>query len=285
MVSGFRRSLSLPKPNRAPSARPYHVRSTSLPCRSHPSISQLKDQIQTLKTWESDPDRGSSAWLCAGLVRLKRLHESLDDLFQLPQSQDFLRRPSLWVENLLETSLRFVDAYGSFRAALVGLKEAQLAAQVAIRRRDGSKVSSCVKSRKKIERDVARIVAEVRNVRRSCVPVADPDAEVAELVRKANAVTVSVSVSVFCGISWSKGSLKSWIGLIRKGNKIDGGAGAREFQDAWGENLSRWKDDEKMALGRMKVCEEWLVEIEKESERLFRSLINARVSLLNGLTQ
>lgn len=291
LVSGFRRSISLPKHNitttTSKSTRSYHVRSSSLPCRSHPSTSQLKGQIQTLKSWQADPDRGSSAWLCAGLTQLKRLHDSLDDLFQLPKSHHSLRRRSHWVDNLLETSLLFVDAYGSFRSALVGLKEAQLAAQVAIRCRDGSKISSCFKSRKKIERDLARIVTDIRNARRCCAPVAaaDPDAELAWLLREANAVTVSVSVAVFSGISLSSSSKASCIGLIRKRNKMDGDDGVCEFQDAWGENLRRWKDDEKMELRRLKVCEEWVVEIEKESERLFKSLINARVSLLNVLTQ
>lgn len=98
-------------------------------------------------------------------------------------------------------------------------------------------------------------------------------------------MTVSVSVAVFCGISLSSSSKASCIGLIRKRNKMDGDDGVCEFQDAWGENLRRWKDDEKTELRRLKVCEEWVVEIEKESERLFKSLINARVSLLNALTQ
>ncbi|RWR92411.1 hypothetical protein CKAN_02162200 [Cinnamomum micranthum f. kanehirae] len=171
-------------------------------------------------------------WLLRlGLRRLdptQALHDSLDDLFQLPKSHHSLRVGPTGSTTFLETSLLFVDAYGSFRSALVGLKEAQLAAQVAIRCRDGSKISSCVKSE-------------------------EEDRE------------------------------RRWRGSKR--NKMDGDDGLCEFQDAWGENLRRWKDDEKMELRRLKVCEEWVVEIEKESERLFKSLINARVSLLNVLTQ
>ncbi|KAJ8617083.1 hypothetical protein MRB53_013269 [Persea americana] len=86
------------------------------------------------------PVRG--AHLCAGLTQLKRLHDSLNDLFQLSQSHHSLCRRFHRVDNILETSLLFVDAHGSFCSALVGLKEAQLAAQVAIRRHDSSKISS-----------------------------------------------------------------------------------------------------------------------------------------------
>lgn len=288
MVVGFRRSLSLPKPNRTV-AKTYHVRSTSLPCRSHPSTSQLLDQIQTLRTsWQSDPDRGSSAWVCAGLELLKRVHDSLDDLLQLPQSQTSLRRRPSWVNSLLEDSLLFVDAFATFRAALVALKEEQLAAQVAIRRRDEPKISFYLWSRKKIEKEVNKSVTEIKSIRRRCLPVSDGDAELAGVVGEVSAVTVLVSVAAFGGISSSKrrsSSLISWVGLKqKKRNKVNGEGGVREFQDAGAENVGKWKEDEKATLKRMKVMEEWMVEIEKESEKVFRSLMNARVSLLNALT-
>ncbi|XP_058090720.1 uncharacterized protein LOC131237086 [Magnolia sinica] len=288
MVAGFRRSLSLPKPKPTAPEKPYHVRSTSLPNRSHPSISQLRDQLQSLKSWETQADRGTSAWLCAGLNQLKHMHDSLDDLLQLPQSQESLRRGSYWVEQLLEDSLRFVDVYGIIRAALVSLKEEQLAAQVAIRRRDDSKISSFIKAQKKIQREMSKIVSVVRDIGRSdaTITVSDADAELVVFVREVKAATVAVSVSVLCGVSWPSKSWKplgSWVGLKRKAKMEDWMV--REFEEAGAENLGRWREDEKRALRRLEVLEECIVGIEKESERVFRSLINARVSLLNVLTQ
>lgn len=226
------------------------------------------------------------------MEKLRRVHDSLDDLLQLPNHQDSLRRRRrrpTWVDNLLEASLRFVDAYGTFRAALVSLKDEQLAVQVAVRRGDAAKVSAYVRTRKRIEKDVAKAATEIKFLERGSGSVPEEDAELARLVAEVNAVTILVTVTAFCGILPSKksSSLKSFIGLIQKNKKkvMNGENGVREFQDAAVENLSRWKEEEKTVLKKMKVMEDSLVEIEEVSERVFKSLINARVSLLNVLTQ
>ncbi|KAL8059368.1 hypothetical protein ABFX02_03G082700 [Erythranthe guttata] len=97
MVTSFRRSVSFTNPPSYISSKPrktLHVRSTSLPCRSHPIISQLRDGISELTNSWSAAESGSrtSAWLCDGLRRLKAVHESLDDLLHLPQTRESLRR-------------------------------------------------------------------------------------------------------------------------------------------------------------------------------------------------
>ncbi|KAL6011861.1 hypothetical protein ACLOJK_002327 [Asimina triloba] len=294
MVAGFRRSLSFPKPKSPSHApeKPYHVRSTSLPNRSHPSVFQIREQLQSLKSWDNRADKGTSAWLCAGLNQIKNLHHSLDDLLQLDQFQAPLRRRADLAEDLLDHSLRFVDAYGILRAALVGLKEEQLGAQVAIRRRDAAVVAARLKAQRKIQRELVKAVAMVREIGKSptSVGIADGDAEVAGIVRDVNAATAAVSVAALCGVSAPSSNarttaLKSWVGLKRKQGVECGLVRLREFEEACGENLRSWKEDEKMALRRLEALEVAIVGIERESERVFRSLINTRVSLLNVLTQ
>ncbi|KDO43967.1 hypothetical protein CISIN_1g044771mg [Citrus sinensis] len=91
MVGVFRRSLSFPNkhPNHPPMS--HHIRSISLPCRSHPLVSQIKDEISELKTWYTKPDNITSSWLCDGLSRLKDVHDSPHEILHLPQTQDSLR--------------------------------------------------------------------------------------------------------------------------------------------------------------------------------------------------
>ncbi|KAK7828088.1 hypothetical protein CFP56_030507 [Quercus suber] len=149
MVGVFRRSLSFPNKTPNPPWKvpiSHHNRSISLPCRSHPLISQLKDKINDLKSWASKPDTRTSAWLCDGLNSLKSVHDYLDDILQLPQTQESLRRQPQWVESLLEDFLRFVDVYGIFQTLFLGLKDEHLAAQVALRKRDETKVVLYVKA-------------------------------------------------------------------------------------------------------------------------------------------
>ncbi len=296
MVGVFRRSLSFPnKSPNGPSKPPisHHNRSISLPCRSHPLIFQLKDKINDLKSWVSKSDTRTSSWLCDGLSRLKNLHDYLDDILQLPQTQESLRRQPHWVETLLEDFLRFVDVYGIFQTSLLAFKDEQLAAQVAMRKRDESKVVLYVKARKRMAKEMGKLVSTFR-----CIGVINPgsetvpvgDAELVGVIGDVIELTVSVSVALFNGISVSFGSRKSsWMGvrLSKKAKKVE--EGIEEFEQVGVESLwgLRKKGDEevRMILKKMQDLDSCIGGIENGSERVFRSLINSRVSLLNTLTQ
>ncbi|KAK8642294.1 hypothetical protein V6N13_011645 [Hibiscus sabdariffa] len=174
MVGVFRRSLSFPnkptcnRPSKPPISQPF--RSISLPCRSHPLISQLKDEISELKTLSSNPDNRTSAWICDGLSRLKDVHDSFHDILQLPQTQELLSHKREWVEKLLEDFLRFVDVYGIFQTSFLSLKEEQLAARVALRRKDDSRIAMYLKRRKKIAKEIAKLVSSIRHIGRYSFP-------------------------------------------------------------------------------------------------------------------
>ncbi|KAK9270037.1 hypothetical protein L1049_025610 [Liquidambar formosana] len=296
MVGVFRRSLSFPNKNSTRPSKPsisHHVRSVSLPCRSHPLISHLKDEINQLKTWDSKSDNPTSAWLCDGLCRLRNVHFSLDDLLQLPQTQESLRREPDFVEKLLEDFIRFVDVYGIFQTSVMALKEVQSAAQVAIRRRDELKIALYVKALKKMAKEMNKLVSTVRCIGRCSVQepvsVSDGDDELAAIIKDVNEVTVSVSVALFNGVSLLSSSRKSsWMGLkLAKKNKVE--EVIQEFKQVGVESFwgLRKKGDEevRMALKRMQELEGSIGCIESGSEKVFRSLINTRVSLLNVLTQ
>ncbi|KAJ0025234.1 hypothetical protein Pint_09263 [Pistacia integerrima] len=295
MVGVFKRSLSFPNkhPNR-PSKPPisHHVRSISLPCRSHPLISQIKNEINELKTWSSKSDNRTSAWLCDGLGRLKDVHDSLDDILQLPQTQDSLRNQHDWVEKLLEDLLRFVDVYGIFQTSVLALKEEQFAAQVAIRKKDDSRIALYLKARKKMAKEMVKLVSTVGCIGQYPVPrsmlVSIANTELAGVVSDVVEVTVLVTAALFNGISSSFASRKSsWMGLTlsKKAKK----AKVEEFQQVGVESLwglrKKGDEDVRMVLKKMQHLEGCICSVESVSEKAFRSLINTRVSLLNTLTQ
>ncbi|XP_062098966.1 uncharacterized protein LOC133804873 [Humulus lupulus] len=303
MVGVFRRSLSFPNkiPSRT-SSKPsisHHIRSISLPCRSHPLISQLRDGVAELHCWATQPESRTSAWLADGLTRLKDLHDCLDDILQLPQTQESLRRqPNSVVENLLEDFLRFVDVYGIFQTSILALKEEQSAAQVGLRKRDELKVSLYVKARKRLAKEMGKLITAVRCINgRSAPPlVCVGDAELSDGIGDVVEVTVTVSLALFNVIATSFGSKKSsWMGLRRLKKKKKAkkamveDEGIVEFQQVGAECVLfglRKKSDEEIrkASKKMQELETCIGGIEICGERIFRGLINARVSLLNTLT-
>ncbi|KAH7847841.1 hypothetical protein Vadar_030785 [Vaccinium darrowii] len=300
MVSNFRRSLSYanpkdPKQTASISQKPTssHIRSTSLPCRSHPLISQLKDNLIHLKSsWAAAGSKPDTAWLCDGLALLKTVHDYLDDILHLPQTQDSLRRNPDWIEKLLEDFLRFVDAYGIFQTLVFALKQEHSAAQVAVRKKDESKIEMYAKAMRKMEKEMSDLVSTVGCITRINSTnnfICNVDAELVEVILDVKDVTVLVSTVLFSGISSSLVSKKpSWIGL-RLGSKGRVEEGIQEFKQVgtecclWG--LRKKGDEEvRMVLKRMSELEDCIVKIEIGSEKVFRSLINTRVSLLNVLT-
>ncbi|KAI3464711.1 hypothetical protein Pfo_021374 [Paulownia fortunei] len=299
MVTSFRRSLSFPNPPSHNSSKPrkaLHVRSTSLPCRSHPIISQLRDEISELNSWSgSETGSRTSAWLCDGLRRLKAVHESLDDLLHLPQTRESLRggEYSNLIEKFLEDLLRFVDVYGMFQTLVLRLKEEYSAAQISVRRKDDSKIAVHSKNLNKIAKEIGKLASNFLSIGKlSMAPAGASNGEDAELIEVINdvlKVTVSVSALLFGGLSNSSAfrrpsCMALSFGKKTKNVKVEGGI--REFQEINLENLRKKAEEEvKMASKKMQEMEDRILEIEGCGERAFRSLINTRVSLLNVVTQ
>ncbi|XP_022766547.1 uncharacterized protein LOC111311433 [Durio zibethinus] len=299
MVGVFRRSLSFPNKTPSRPSKPpisHHIRSISLPCRSHPLISQLKDEITELKTWSTNPDNRTSAWLCDGLSRLKDVHDSFHDILQLPQTHELVSHKREWVEKLLEDFLHFVDVYGIFQTSFLALKEEQLEARVALRRKNDSKIAMYLKGRKKMVKEIAKLVSTIRCIGQYSFPVsasvAIADTKLAGVISDVIEVTVSVSLALFKGISMSFTSRKSsWMPLTlsKKAKKVKIEESIKEFQQIGEANMwgLRKKGDEevRMVLKRMQDLERCMADVESGSEKAFRSLINTRVSLLNTLTK
>lgn len=250
-------------------------------------ISQLKDEISELKSRNSS--EATCVSVCEGLKRLKIVHESLDDFLQLPQTKESLSCNSDLIEKFLEDFLRFVDVYGIFQTLFLTLKQEYLAVQMAVKRKDEAKIAMHVKNLSKIAKEIGKLESSVQSIGKNYLFSDNFDAEFAEIIRDVIEVTVSVSVSLFGGLSAALGSRKPpRMGLSWKKVKVR--QGIQEFQQINLETLMglRKKDDEEMKMVCKKMqelVEDCMVGIESCGERSFRSLINTRVSLLNFLTQ
>ncbi|CAA0812477.1 Arabidopsis protein of unknown function (DUF241 [Striga hermonthica] len=285
MVASFRRSLSFPNPP-SPSARPrkaLHVRSASLPCSSHPIISHLCDDIAALRSCSAAPL--TSASLCGSLRRLGSLHDSLDDLLHLPQTRDSLRAPQ--IERLLDHFLRLVDLYGTFQALALRLKDDLSAAQISVCRKDGREFASRLKNLSRIAKEIGSLSPNYHAPIGKLSPY-DDEADLVEVIESVLGVTCVVSAALFSGLSGSS-AFKRPSGLVfgakAKNGRVEGGI--REFEEMSLEKSRKLRGEEevKMASKTMQEMEDRIMEIEGCGEKVFRSLINTRVSLLNVVTQ
>nr|XP_043615631.1 uncharacterized protein LOC122587511 [Erigeron canadensis] len=299
MVAHFRRSVSFsntPSPPSQPSSstsrtasKRLHFRSTSLPTRSHPILYQLKFHLNQLKSqWVSDsePESIHSGKVSDALVRLRTILESLDDLLDLAPSRDSLHRHPDWVEKVLEDFLVMVDVYGTFLMQISTLKQCSVAAQLATRRKDGLKTLDCLKGLKKSGREIFKLMPFLQTIRENHPndPIgsdANPDLDIVGVIKDVIQVIIMISEAIFGGISRSFDTRKSsWMMGLKKSKREKG---IKELEN--GVCCLRNYKNEVLNKKMMHEMDQCIDGIENGIEKVFRSLINTRVSLLNVLTQ
>ncbi|KAJ3691304.1 hypothetical protein LUZ61_020468 [Rhynchospora tenuis] len=272
MAPGFARSVSLPlSPSRKIAS--FHVRSVSLPCQTHPIIFNLEEQIQTVQSWATNPER-SSAWIVAGLVQIDLLHTALEDFLQLSQTQETLQH-SAPVDQVPDDLLQLVDFYGSFLSNIGTLKQCNSEVQSALRRQDGVQMASSLRSQLHAEKEMAQLASGLRRMTKCKHLSLSPDAKELEIVKEAICTTAFASVAVFMEV----GALSAAASSTKMNS-------ATKSLKRFAINTSlkkRGTDVERdvVSLERLEELEENIRDIEFSSERLFKSLINSRISLLN----
>jgi Arabidopsis protein of unknown function len=278
MAPGFIRSTSLPlSPSHKKAS--YHVRSVSLPCQSHPLISNLDEQIRVVRSWAANPE-GSSAWIEAGLAHIEQLQIALDDFLQLSQTQETLQQASS-LDQLLDDLLQLVDAYGSFVSTILNLKECHSNVQSAFRRRDEDGMTSFLRSQRKVEKEIAQLASGLRTIckcRHLALSSDTKEIEIAGIVMEAIAATALASMAIFTRVGSlsenaplkkSSGTMKSLKKLVISSSFMKRAAG---------------KQEDIGTVEKFEELNECIRNSECFAERVFRSLINSRVSLLNIMT-
>ncbi|KAF5201325.1 hypothetical protein FRX31_009089 [Thalictrum thalictroides] len=100
----------------------YHVRSISLPSRSHPLTVSVEEQLCRLRSSEATSCSSSTF---NNLSDLNSLYESVEDLLQLSLTQNALssERSSKCVNDVLDGSLRLLEICSTTRDVFQQIKE------------------------------------------------------------------------------------------------------------------------------------------------------------------
>nr|CAD1830608.1 unnamed protein product [Ananas comosus var. bracteatus] len=245
------------------------------PVPVHPLVSHLEDAIRTVRRWTSEPDR-TPVRISTGLGRIGLLLAALDELLRLPQAEDALRRAA---DRLLDDLLLLADAYGSLRSAALALREAQSETRAALRRRDAARLASSLGSQRRAEKELARIASAVRSASGSA-----SDTEIAGIVGEAIAAISAASVAVLLGISAISAAASAAAAATARSSSVLEPLRKLGFRSSSNNKKDTEEEKEIAALERLEELEECVGKLESGSERVFRSLVNIRVSLLNILT-
>ncbi|CAM0908642.1 unnamed protein product [Alopecurus aequalis] len=277
MAPSFGRSISFPlSPARSsrPRAAAYHVRSVSLPGHSHPLLAHLCTHIAAVRTWIANPSSPST-----GLAHLDTLHSALGELLLLPESRAALSHGSATAACLLDGFLLLADAHGAFQEAAVELKAQAIDAQAALRRRDDNRLTSAVRSLRRVQKDIAQLATSVRTAAKFPTLSASTSAaevDVSGALAEAVAAAACASAAVFSAVgsvsaaatsclAAKKTVTSSFISLVKSGKPA--------------------ASDEVVSLERLEEVEACLVATEGRSDKVFRSILHTRVSLLNIQTE
>ncbi|KAM0055161.1 hypothetical protein Hdeb2414_s0006g00202861 [Helianthus debilis subsp. tardiflorus] len=248
----------------------HHVRSISLPNRSHPITLKVEEELAHFKSSESSSSSTTNVeTVCDSILRLKRLYTSVNDLISLPQTQQALlhRKDDKLVDELLDRSMSLLDVCGSIKDVMEQAKEHIRNIQSALRRRKES--LKCDNASLLKVKDARRGILALKqlNNKIGIIALLNLDHHLASLVRSvrdtsALSVYIFESLISFNSIFVSKPKSTKWTivcGLIHKPKTVS-------------------VDQPHVSN---EALESHIQVIEESVECMSRTLIKARVSLLN----
>jgi len=220
-----------------------------------------------VRAWAQDPTTSAAQ----GLAHVDALHAALGDLLDLPEAQAALSAGAA-NDRLLDAFLRLADAHGSFQEAVVDLKRDVAEALAAIRRRDGARLASALRSQRRAGKEMARLAVAAKDC--ACARPSRlgggsaAEVEVAGLLAEAAAATASASAALFNTVAAMSASASA-------------AACSCKRTAALMCLIKKVPEEEKETMALMERLEECIDELESGSEKVFRSLVQTRVALLN----
>ncbi|XP_066373656.1 uncharacterized protein [Miscanthus floridulus] len=260
----------------APTAA-VHARSASEPC--HPALARLHGTVRALRAWSrSSCGASSSSGSGHGLALLETVLAALGDLLATPRAAAALHDPADDDDKVLDGLLVLADAYGTFESALLAEKQTLADAQAGARRGDGAVVTASVRAHKRTEKELHHLAAAMRHASRRAAPVpssADAtDTDVVGAVAEAAVAAAEASAVVFSGCAAMSPDVSAMVRTVPSHRwlpRLGVAPGARKVAPEMAP----------AALQRLEELEDRIAELESESEKVFRRLLQARVLLLN----
>ncbi|KAI6688438.1 hypothetical protein NL676_025266 [Syzygium grande] len=269
-----------------------HFRSISLPSLSHPPTITVKEHLSRLRSSETV---SSSSLASQSLGELKSLYDCIDDLLQLPLTQQALSHLRSPAEESLDVSLQLLDVCANVREAFSQMKECVQVLKSSIRRRkrgDSSfsfEIEAYINSRKKLNKVITK---HLRNLKKKGPKKASLNEATLSVLTEAGKISLSVFGSLLGFLALTSASMKprgwSLVSKLLEAKRIscDGGEETNEVQglDALLLSLRLSKDINNQAgdlSKRLEELEPSIQEIEDDLECMFRRLVKLRVSLLN----
>ncbi|CAK8561906.1 unnamed protein product [Lathyrus sativus] len=291
-------------------ANKYHIRSISLPSRSHPSTIRVTEELNKLKAWEvTSTSTLTSASILIALSLLEDLYISLEHLLNMPSTQQLIshHRGEKFIQEVLDSSMRILDVCGITRDTVLQIKENIQALHSSLRRKKGD---SCVETSvaeykfftKKMKKNVNKLITSLKHMdtKLGLSPNLELDHHLSSVIRVLREV-ITMNLSVFqfilsfLTVSSSKSKATKWLlvsKLIHKGviTCEDNSEIANELQCVEASLsilISEANNGEKLqaAHEKLEALENAIESVEIGLENLFRRLIKTRSSLLNITSQ
>ncbi|OAY35476.1 hypothetical protein MANES_12G104900v8 [Manihot esculenta] len=274
-----------------------HIRSFSLPSRSHPLIVTIEEQLCKLKA-------SQFSTMSCKLNGLKNLFECTDDLLQMPVAQQTLSHESQsqCVEDALSGSLDLLDLCDSIRDFFSQMKECVQELEFSLgRRKRGitSEVEVYMESRKKLSKVIIKYLRYLkRKERNSTSEAMDNNSNLTNMISiltRVQEISLGEFQSILSFISQPKAKSKPFGWSIiskalqskRVSCEVETEVNEVEKLDAELLTLKSSKDISisqlQSLLKGLEALGSSIQEAEEELECIYRLLVKTRVSLLNIL--
>ncbi|KAG9136968.1 hypothetical protein Leryth_013813 [Lithospermum erythrorhizon] len=289
-----------------------HIRSVSLPPRSHPATVKVEQAVNKLKSNEVSSASNSEV-ICSKLCEMTELYVGVEELLGL----QFVRRAlsqnhhDSRVDELLKESVKFIDVCSNTRDTVMQIKQAIADVQCSVRRMKTGDFSSIeanvaayILMRKNVQKDIARFISVLKHSRLVSVPLSNSDSQFSaalKVLTEASIVTISIfhTLLIFLSVPVLKPRPNRWSLVSKLMNKgaltgedqskkmnelenVDFALGKLTLQDSF-KHLDAEKIE--MADKSLKDLETRVQVIENGLEDVFKHLIRSRVSLLNIFSQ
>ncbi|KAI4325409.1 hypothetical protein MLD38_030812 [Melastoma candidum] len=284
----------------AESACKCHIRSVSLPSRSHPTARLIDDVLHRLKHPNTEKTSSFES-ISSGLARLEDLYLCVTDLLDMASTQQILRRQVGYTTALLDSSVLLLDVCGIARDLISLVKECVQLLQLTLRRRKGDPsmkagIHDYMNFRNKARKDAKRLNSALNQIKNRATVPSEPDQDpesstVTRVLIEVNEISTSVFQSVLhpftsqvSGIKQSRWSSISK--LMRKGEitceEKRGSLDELACIDAAIHFLSKCgSEDSEATKIQLQDAENGINGLEIALESMFRQLIRSRASLLN----